>query len=93
MSENLLNPLTPPLYSVIIIENNEAGAVMYKTMREIEQEYDGNFVCVINCKEDQYYDVIGGEVIAASKDKRKIQDIWAKNPKSLFQYMGEFMRS
>ncbi|MCL2053708.1 MAG: hypothetical protein FWG90_04580 [Oscillospiraceae bacterium] len=63
---------------------------MYKTMREIEKEYDGNFVCIINYKKSKYHSIIGGEVIAASQDKEKIIDIWAKNPRSHFEYMGEF---
>ena len=35
---------------------------MYKTMEQIEREYDGNWVFLINCKEDDYHGVAGGEV-------------------------------
>ncbi|MCL2053396.1 MAG: hypothetical protein FWG90_03000 [Oscillospiraceae bacterium] len=63
---------------------------MYKTMEEIEKEYDGNFVCMINYKKNNFYRIIGGEVIAYGKDKFEIQDIWGDTPGSFYQYIGEF---
>ncbi|MCL2053977.1 MAG: hypothetical protein FWG90_06000 [Oscillospiraceae bacterium] len=63
---------------------------MYQTMQEIEKQYDGKFVCIINCKEGEYGDTVGGEVVAADKDKETILDVWIKNPKSLYIYAGEF---
>jgi hypothetical protein len=46
--------------------------VMYKTMHEIEKEYDGNWVCMVNCKKGRYNGIVGGEVIAAGKSKEMI---------------------
>ena len=63
---------------------------MYQTMQEIEAQYDGNFVCIVNYKEDEYSDILGGEVIAVNEDKETILDVWAKTPKSYYRYMGEF---
>jgi hypothetical protein len=64
--------------------------VMYKTMQEIEKEYDGNFVCMINYKKNERYAIVGGEVIAVSKNKKEILDIWGATPKSYYQWVGEF---
>ena len=65
---------------------------MYQTMEEIEKQYDGNFVCMINCRKSEYYDVIGGEVIAAGKDKKPIIDIWSScdDEEPYCGYVGNF---
>ncbi|MCL2053891.1 MAG: hypothetical protein FWG90_05550 [Oscillospiraceae bacterium] len=63
---------------------------MYQTMQEIEKQYDGKFVCISNRKKSEYFSTLGGEVIAASEDKETILDVWSKNPKSLFLYIGQF---
>jgi hypothetical protein len=44
----------------------------YQTMQEIERQYDGNWVIMANCKENERYKIIGGEVVAASKDRETI---------------------
>ncbi|MCL2054795.1 MAG: hypothetical protein FWG90_10245 [Oscillospiraceae bacterium] len=62
----------------------------YQTMQEIEREYDGNWVCIINYKKDEFYDIIGGEVIAVSKDKDEIRKVWRENTDSYKQYCGDF---
>ena len=62
---------------------------MYKTMQEIENEYDGNWVFMINCREGGHSSIIGGEVIYAGKDKKPIKDLWMKSHnKPLFRYIG-----
>ena len=63
---------------------------MYRTMQEIEKEYDGNFVCIVNCKKDNFHGIIGGEVIAVSKNKMEVQEVWGKTPESFYQWIGEF---
>jgi len=64
---------------------------VYQTIEEIEKEYDGNFVCMINCKMSEGNSVIGGEVVAYGKDKMEIQEIWSKSPGgSYYRWMGEF---
>jgi hypothetical protein len=59
-------------------------------MEQIEKEYDGNFVCIANCKIGEYHDILGGEVIAVSKNKMEVQEVWGKNPESYYRWMGEF---
>ena len=63
---------------------------MFKTMREIEREYDGNWVFMINCKKGEYSNIIGGEVIAADKNKAIIIDHWGKPgyDEPYFRYVG-----
>jgi len=63
---------------------------VYKTMEEIEKEYDGNFVCMINCKMTEGNGLLGGEVIAYGKNKMEIQEIWSKHPQSCYQWIGNF---
>ncbi|MCL2053964.1 MAG: hypothetical protein FWG90_05935 [Oscillospiraceae bacterium] len=65
---------------------------MYQTMEEIEKKYDGNFVCMINCKKSQYHSVIGGEVIAASAEKEPVLDVWANcdYDEPYYRYIGSF---
>jgi hypothetical protein len=61
----------------------------YRTIQEIERKYEGNWVCITNCEKSEYHEIIGGEVIAANKDKEPILDIWGESPGSFFGYMGE----
>jgi len=63
---------------------------VYRTMQEIQKEYDGNFVCMINLKRTEGNGILGGEVIAVSKDKTEIQDVWSKTPESLYRWIGDF---
>ena len=43
---------------------------MYKTMEQIHEEYDGQWVFMINCKKNERGSLIGGEVAihSASRD-------------------------
>ena len=63
---------------------------MYMTIEEIELEYDGNWVFMVNCKWSKYHKIIGGEVAAASKDKEEIIEMWSKpdNNEPYFRYFG-----
>jgi len=63
---------------------------MYRPIEDIEIEYNGNFVCIANCRIGEYHDVIGGEVIAVSKDKMEVQKIWSTTPESYYRWMGDF---
>jgi len=38
-------------------------------MSQINQEYDGQWVYIINCSEDEYGSVDGGEVVIHSKNR------------------------
>ena len=63
---------------------------MYKSMQDIEKEYDGYWVFMINCKKGELHEVIGGEVIAFNKDKDSVAKLWGKkyNSKTYFRYIG-----
>jgi hypothetical protein len=50
----------------------------YQTMQEIERQYDGNWVVMANCEEDEYYGIIGGEVVAAGKNHESIIELWGQ---------------
>jgi hypothetical protein len=58
----------------------------YQTMEEIERQYDGNWVVMANCKEDEYYGIIGGEVIAANKDRKPIVELLGQKLGGLVHY-------
>ena len=45
---------------------------MYKTMDEINKEYDGQWVFMINCKENERHSVIGGEVVLHNKSRAAV---------------------
>jgi len=68
----------------------KGGVAMFKSMHEIEQEYDGNWVFMVNCKKGEYSNIIGGEVIAADKDKAIIIELWGNSDydEPYFRYVG-----
>jgi len=45
---------------------------VYMSMEEIHAKYNGQWVYMINCKKGEYWNVIGGEVVAASKNRDDI---------------------
>ena len=45
---------------------------MYKTMEQINKEYDGQWVFMINCKKNEYHSVIGGEVVLHGADRKTV---------------------
>ena len=57
---------------------------------EIEKEYNGNWVCMINCKKSKHHAIIGGEVIAVDKDREVVIDAWATKPQGItfYRYVG-----
>jgi len=63
---------------------------MYKTMAQIEKEYDGNFVCIANCRKGEYHDILGGGRIVERKNKMEVQEVCGKNTESYYRWMGEF---
>jgi hypothetical protein len=44
---------------------------MYKTMEQIREEYDGQWVYVVNCVEGERFTTIGG-VVAAHNEQREL---------------------
>ena len=45
---------------------------MYLTMDEVKEKYDGQWVFMINCKEGEYHETIGGEVVLHSERRDKV---------------------
>jgi hypothetical protein len=61
-------------------------------MEQVWQEYDGYWVYMVNCREDEYGSAIGGEVIKYDKDKRVIYKEIGKHPgkgHQFFSYIGK----
>ena len=45
---------------------------MYMTMKQIQSEYDGQWVFMINCECNQRGSVIGGEVVLHSENRNNV---------------------
>lgn len=45
---------------------------MYKEMKQIEKEYDGQWVFMVNCTENKYGTLLGGEVVLNSESRAKV---------------------
>ena len=45
---------------------------MYKSIQQIQQEYDGYWVYIINCEKDEHHSVIGGEVLFYGKSMNEV---------------------
>jgi len=41
----------------------------YKTIEQIHEEYDGQWVFMLNCREGEYGSIIGGEVVLHSENR------------------------
>lgn len=65
---------------------------MYKTMEEINKEYDGQWVFMINCRKDDYSAVDGGEVvfhdISMNKVLRAMKSTKTKGNSNYVRYIG-----
>jgi len=61
---------------------------MYKTIEQISQEYDGQWVFMINCKKDKHSSVSGGEVVFFDKSMNKVlQTMKTSNEKGNSTYV------
>ena len=45
---------------------------MYKTMEQIERDYNGQWVFMVNCKRSHRGSIIGGEVVLHSESRAKV---------------------
>ena len=45
---------------------------MYKTMEQIEEEYDGQWVFMINCRRNRRGTILGGEVVLNSENRNNV---------------------
>ena len=66
---------------------------MYKPMEEIQREYDGLWVFMINCNKNERGSIIGGEVVLQSKSMGEILRNMVSYDKSAsstyVRYIGE----
>jgi len=61
---------------------------MYKTIEQIETEYDGQWVFMINCKKDNHNAVSGGEVVFHDKSMNAVlRNMRAANKKGNSTYV------
>jgi len=67
--------------------------IMYKTMEQIEKEYDGNWVFMINCMENKYGTLLGGEVTLSGKNQselyRKLMNAGKSKSLTFVGYVGK----
>lgn len=62
---------------------------MYKTMEQIRHEYDGQWVFMINCEENQNGSIIGGEVVLHSESRSNvIRNMKAADNKVSLTFVG-----
>lgn len=65
---------------------------MYKTLEQITQEYQNNWIYMINCQENEYFAVVGGEVVSHSPDREKvlsvIEEYTHETSLTLLRYIG-----
>ncbi len=63
---------------------------MYMTIDEVEKKYDGYWVCLVNIKEGEYHEPIGGEVALVSKNKDEVIKRWAGPHEGMafYRYFG-----
>ena len=45
---------------------------VYMEMKQIEKEYDGQWVFLVNCNQNQNGSILGGEVALHSKDRGSV---------------------
>ena len=66
---------------------------MYKSMEQIEKEYDGQWVFMINCQQGQYGRILGGEVVLHEKKmgdvSGKMNEVDGERGISFIGYIGE----
>ena len=70
----------------------EGDDFMYKTMEQIQKEYDGQWVFIINCDTDEYNSIAGGIVVLHSENRdvvfRKMEEYDYENSLTSVRYVG-----
>ena len=66
---------------------------IYKTIEQVHQEYDGQWVFMINCEKDEYSSVSGGEVVLNSQSRanvvREMEIYDYENNLTFVRYVGK----
>jgi hypothetical protein len=65
---------------------------MYKPIAQIHTDYDGQWVFMINCNDDEYGSIIGGDVVLHSENRenvvRGMEKYRFEKSMSLLRYAG-----
>lgn len=68
---------------------------MFKSIEQISNDYNGQWVFMINCKKDKYNSIIGGEVVFHDKSMnavlREMKSANHKGNSSYVRYVGEIL--
>ena len=62
-------------------------------MKQIEDQFDSEWVLIVDPKTDEQFNVLKGRVRCHSRDKDKVYDAWHRMgpiKESAFLYIGEF---
>ncbi len=66
---------------------------MYEAISNINQEYDGQWVFMVNCTENENGSIIGGEVLLHSENRDKVirdmEAFKAESSLTSFRYAGK----
>ena len=66
---------------------------MYKPISQIHLDYDGQWVFMIHCSDDEYGTIVGGEVVLHSENRenviRGMEKYRFENSLSLLRYAGK----
>ncbi len=66
---------------------------MYEQLKDINLKYDGQWVYLIDCQEDEYGAVVGGRVVLSSESRdkviREMSSISKTNTLTSFRYAGK----
>ena len=64
---------------------------MFQTMKEIEDNYNGHWIFMTNCIKGDFHEIIGGVVVASSKSKKTIIELWNKeyDSETYYRFVGD----
>ena len=75
-----------------MLECREGETGMYKTMEQINEEYNGQWVFLINCERSEYHSVAGGEVVLSTGTKKEmfqqVETFWGHDSETFLFYAG-----
>ena len=66
---------------------------MYKPMEQIQKDYNGRWVYMVNCEKNERGSVIGGEVVLHSESRagifQRMKQVNKGNSQTFIGYVGE----
>ena len=67
---------------------------MYKTIEQVHNDYDGQWIFMINCTKGQHGSISGGEVVLHSKDREDVflgmEEFMYEPSLTYFRYAGKW---